>query len=468
MYRKKEGGWVKHLDFIILDLVCVELAYTFAYLCRHGFVQHFFWNTVYSQMALLLGTADICVAFFTDSYHGILRRGYLVEFQSILKHNTYILVILLVYLFFAKRSATYSRTVLFLMWAFACAIMMLVRSLWKYFLRESKKSSQKLLLITESVFAETLVREFRGEAYMEYELVGVAVTDRDMRGQEIAGATVVACREDFSVYIKEHVVDQVFLSVPEGEPELEKWVNQLIDMGLAVHVSLARFTAQMAHASVEEFGGHVVLSAGMKSVTYGEMLLKRVMDICGALVGLALTGVIFVIFAPIIYIQSPGRIFFVQERVGKNGRIFKIYKFRSMYPDAEKRKEELIGRNKMKGQMFKIDDDPRIIPVGRFMRRMSLDEFPQFLNVLKGEMSLVGTRPPTVEEYRQYGLEHKKRLAAKPGITGMWQTSGRSKIVDFDEVVALDARYISEWSLWLDVKLLCKTVILVAEGNGAV
>ena len=207
---------------------------------------------------------------------------------------------------------------------------------------------------------------------------------------------------------------------------------------------------------------------GTKFASDWQLLVKRVMDIAGALIGLVLTGIIFVIFAPIIYRQSPGPIFFTQERVGRNGRTFKLYKFRSMYPDAEARKQELMEQNKMNGLMFKMDDDPRIIPVGRFMRRASLDEFPQFWNVLRGDMSLVGTRPPTIDEYEQYELHHKMRLAAKPGITGMWQVSGRSNIVDFEEIVALDAKYISEWDLGMDMKILWRTLKVLAEREGAV
>ena len=160
--------------------------------------------------------------------------------------------------------------------------------------------------------------------------------------------------------------------------------------------------------------------------------------------------------------------FFSQERVGRNGRKFKIYKFRSMYPDAEEQKKELMEKNKMQGLMFKMDDDPRIIPIGKFIRKTSLDEFPQFFNVLKGDMSLVGTRPPTVDEYEQYETHHRVRLAAKPGLTGMWQVSGRSDIVDFEEVVALDKKYIEEWNIGLDIRILLETVKVVLTGKGSV
>ena len=175
------------------------------------------------------------------------------------------------------------------------------------------------------------------------------------------------------------------------------------------------------------------------------------------------------IVAPCIFVKSPGPIFFSQIRVGKNGRKFKIYKFRSMYMDAEERKKELMAQNNIKdGMMFKMDNDPRFIKgIGNFIRDFSLDEFPQFWNVLKGDMSLVGTRPPTVDEWEKYDLHHRARLAIKPGITGMWQISGRSDITDFEEVVRLDTEYIKNWDLGLDIKILLKTVLVVIGKDGA-
>ena len=182
-----------------------------------------------------------------------------------------------------------------------------------------------------------------------------------------------------------------------------------------------------------------------------------------------MTGILTVFIAPIIKIKSPGPVFFSQIRVGKNGKKFKIYKFRSMYMDAEERKKELMEKNKIQdGLMFKMDNDPRIIKgIGNFIRKTSLDEFPQFWNVLKGDMSLVGTRPPTVDEWEKYEVHHRKRLAIKPGITGMWQVSGRSGITDFEKVVELDTEYITNWNLGLDLKLLWRTVVVVFRGEGS-
>ena len=185
--------------------------------------------------------------------------------------------------------------------------------------------------------------------------------------------------------------------------------------------------------------------------------------------GVFFTGILCLFIGPIIFIKSPGPIFFKQERIGENGRRFYIYKFRSMYLDAEERKKELMAKNNIKdGMMFKMDNDPRIIKgIGHFIRNHSLDEFPQFWNVLKGDMSLIGTRPPTPDEWEKYELHHRSRLAIKPGITGAWQVGGRSDITDFEKVVQMDVDYIRHWSLSQDIKIIFKTIPAVFSGDGA-
>ena len=199
----------------------------------------------------------------------------------------------------------------------------------------------------------------------------------------------------------------------------------------------------------------------------GSLIVKRVMDIMGGIVGLVITAIAFIFVAPAIWIEDKGPVFFSQKRVGKNGRIFKIYKFRSMYVDAEERKQELMKNNEMSGAMFKMKDDPRITKVGKFIRKTSIDELPQFFNILKGDMSLVGTRPPTIDEVNVYENWHRRRLSIKPGLTGLWQVSGRNQINDFDDVVKYDLEYIDNWSVLLDIKLILKTIFVVFKGTGS-
>lgn len=237
-------------------------------------------------------------------------------------------------------------------------------------------------------------------------------------------------------------------------------------MGITVHIDLESIL-KVENGMVNRVNNISVLTTSINSVSAKQIFLKRCIDICASMVGILVTIPAMIIFGPIIYIQSPGPIFFTQERIGKNGRHFRIIKFRSMYIDAEERKKELLAQNEMQGFMFKMTDDPRITPIGKFLRKTSIDELPQFFNILRGDMSLVGTRPPTVDEYEQYELVHKSRLATKPGLTGMWQVSGRSEIKDFNDVVKLDNEYIRNWSLSLDLKIIWKTISVVLRGRGA-
>ena len=191
------------------------------------------------------------------------------------------------------------------------------------------------------------------------------------------------------------------------------------------------------------------------------------MDFLGGLVGFTIFAIAFCILGPIIKHDSKGPILFKQKRVGRNGRIFTCYKFRSMRQDAEELKAALMKKNEMHGLMFKMDDDPRVTKVGKFIRKTSLDELPQFINVLKGDMSLVGTRPPTVDEYKQYSPKQKARISMTPGLTGLWQVSGRSNIKNFDDVIRLDMLYIDNWSILLDLKIILLTIKVVLFGSGA-
>lgn len=197
--------------------------------------------------------------------------------------------------------------------------------------------------------------------------------------------------------------------------------------------------------------------------------MKRFIDIVGALVGLVITGLLLIPIVIAIKLDDPGPIFFGQIRCGWMGKRFRIWKFRSMYVDAEARKAELEKQNQAQGAFFKIDNDPRVTRVGRFLRRTSLDELPQFWNVLRGEMSLVGTRPPTPDEVERYEVPEWQRLDVKPGMTGEWQVNGRSSVRKFEDVIRLDLQYQKNWSLLYDLKLIFRTIAIVLNKNsGAV
>lgn len=218
---------------------------------------------------------------------------------------------------------------------------------------------------------------------------------------------------------------------------------------------------------IEDAGnGQYFISLETVSQDFLALAVKRLIDIVGSTLGLILCALVYPLYAVWLRIVSPGEVQFRQERMGRNGRFFTLYKFRTMRPSAERELPELMALNQMGGALFKIKNDPRIIPGGNFMRRTHLDELPQFWNALVGDMSLVGTRPPTRAEVEFYENRHHRRLSMRPGITGVWQVKGNHTVRDFEEVVKLDCNYIDNWSLGLDVKLIGQTILRVFVGSG--
>jgi exopolysaccharide biosynthesis polyprenyl glycosylphosphotransferase len=275
--------------------------------------------------------------------------------------------------------------------------------------------------------------------------------------------------EDLESILKDQIVDEVIFTLPKDYiGEVEKYSHLCESMGITVKMVLDIYDLKYSRNYLSSLGTLPVLTFYSVNQNKMQHIFKRGMDIIGALVGILISLPLAIFIIPAIKFDSEGPTFFGQPRVGLNGRIFKLYKFRSMGVDAEARRAELAEMNTINsGLMFKIENDPRITRVGEFLRRTSLDELPQFINVLKGDMSLVGTRPPTLDEVDKYEAHHHRRISMKPGITGMWQISGRSSIKDFDEVVKLDTYYIDNWSIWLDIKMLVKTVLVVIRKKGA-
>ncbi len=280
--------------------------------------------------------------------------------------------------------------------------------------------------------------------------------------------TFTKTTEDPISFLKKHNIDLAIISVNHlDRNRINKIIDLVGEMGIDSMLTLDSFSTEAFESKLEDFGTLEVVHFAPRIFTDFELIIKRLMDLIFGLIGFLFTLIIGVFIAPLIYFSDPGPIIFKQKRVGKNGRYFNIYKFRSMYQDAESRLKDLKGKNEMNGLMFKMKNDPRITKIGKFIRKTSIDELPQFFNILKGDMSLVGTRPPTVDEYKQYSAHHKRRLSLKPGLTGFWQISGRSNITDFEEIVRLDCYYIDHWSVLFDLKILILTVWTVLIGKGS-
>ena len=484
MYRKKSKGWYKHKDFIFLDLLCLFVSLVLAYLIRNGSVENLFKLEIYHNMMFFIVLADLFLIIMFESYKGVLRRGRYQELRSVIQQMVLIELASGLYLFTISDGRSFSRIVLYLMGAIYVLLSYCIRMVWKKHLirKMAEGGEHSLYIVTNYDIAEKVIQNVKAHNYNHYNINGLIIVDKNIAGKEITGIPVVADMENAASYICQQWVDEVFINVDEKYPYPQELVEELLEMGIVVHVNLAKLKSTKGQKQfVESIGGYTVLTSTMNYATDRQALAKRVLDILGGLVGCILTGIIFIFIAPAIYISSPGPIFFSQTRIGQNGKPFKMYKFRSMYMDAEERKAELMTQNKMSdARMFKLDFDPRVIGnkilpdgtkkngIGEFIRKTSLDEFPQFWNVLNGSMSLVGTRPILQEELRQYELHHRARIAIKPGITGMWQVSGRSDITDFEEVVRLDTEYISNWNFGLDIKILLKTIMIVLKREGSV
>ncbi len=478
MNRKRRYDWLKHLDFMVIDLICIQAAYVAAYVYRHHNLYMYRETTLYGHLNILLIVLDVCYVLLRMAYKNILKRSVFKEIESVLVQNFAIWGLAMAYLYVTKQAFWFSRTVFLTAFFFSMFFMLAGRLCWKRFIRKriwKGKNLSYFLVITTKDYAAKMMRRFSSRIYNGFNLNGFAVIDEDMTGQKIEGMPVVCSRDSIAEYVCTQVVDEVMINLPQRDEGIHDLIYTLLQMGVVVHIGLDYMDDKLPNRTIERIGGYTFLTTSINTAGNLPMILKRVTDICAGLVGCVITGIVFVFLAPLIRKASPGPVFYTQERIGKNGRRFTMYKFRSMYLDADERKKELMAQNKIQGNMFKVDNDPRIIGsekgpgkgIGNFIRRTSMDELPQFYNILRGDMSLVGTRPPTVDEFNKYDPHHKIRLSMKPGLTGMWQVNGRSRITDFEEIVRLDASYIENWSLRLDFEIILKTFQVVWDGQGA-
>ena len=428
-----------------------------------------------TDLVVCLVLIVFCMAFslILDWNKFIYKRGYFDEFLAVLKYVACITIMLGFVVFIFRLGNEFSRLVFgafVLIDGLLTYIIHIIYKKWLWEIYRKSANSDKVTIITFRRFVDDIIKGVHEEGEWSCEVNGIILLDEDDLGggacvETIEGIPIVAKKNNIDERLGQLAMDIAFLYVP-GIDEQEKAhiIDMLETMGVACYLSLGR---RMNVQNVGKFAGHTVISYEHNYSDIKRRIIKRLFDIFGSIIGIAITLVIFPFVAIAIKIDSPGPVIFRQQRIGKNGRRFYMYKFRSMYIDAEKRKAELEANNEMEGLMFKMEDDPRITRVGKFIRKTSMDELPQFVNILLGDMSLIGTRPPTVDEFEQYSLHYRRRLSITPGLTGMWQVSGRSDIKDFNEVVALDLEYIDNFSLTLDMKILVKTIAVVFKREGS-
>ena len=408
------------------------------------------------------------VAFYISGYgKDFFKRGQYVELVKTIKYIIFYALLISFSSFFLKEKFVISRRgMVYLLSLYSVLNYLLsffVKRYWRIF-KHNVKGSRNILLITAMSHTEKVLDRLLTANDVPGRIVAVSVLDMpEFTHDKVA----VVPREQLLSYATHGVVDEVFVNLPSEDYDIETVISQFEIMGIDVTVNLNTFDKSLGRdKQIHGMAGLNVVTFSTNFYNPSHIIAKRILDICGAIVGLLLCGIASLFLVPLIR-KDGGPAIFSQTRIGKNGRHFTFYKFRSMRIDAEAIKEQLMDQNTMQGGMFKIDNDPRVTKIGQFIRKTSLDELPQFWNVLIGDMSLVGTRPPTVDEYEKYTPEQKRRLSFKPGITGLWQISGRSKITDFDDVVKLDVAYIDNWTIWKDIEILLKTVKVVFMRDGA-
>ena len=519
MYQRSRTSWTKHIDFMILDLVCLVLSYLAAYEIRKllGGLQTDladYWN-----LGIVVLFLEIIAALLTNNHSRILRRDTFSEIIHVIILSLVTFLVSTFYIFTIRHSEEFSRLMLYTAFAMFMILDSIARIIMKKIvIRRLKKramandTGKAVFIVTDRSHASMMLEEIHGDYFHNYSIKGITLTDAaeescclggdgnaesrcavnsednedqscfDGRPEKevFNGIDMIAGLDEAADYICRDWIDEVFIFVPDGAAKLKEFNRECREMGVTIHSVMDISTVNENSIFMEKLADHAVLTTAFSFIDNYQAIIKRLADILGGIVGSIIAVLIGIVIGPIIKIKSPGPVIFKQRRIGKNGKQFYVLKFRSMHIDAEEKKASLMADNRVSdGMMFKMDFDPRIIGntilpdgtkktgIGEFIRKTSLDEFPQFFNVLKGEMSLVGTRPPTVDEWEKYEYHHRARLAVKPGITGLWQVSGRSEITDFEEVVRLDTKYITSFRLSLDVKILFKTIIVLIKRKGA-
>ncbi len=333
------------------------------------------------------------------------------------------------------------------------------------FWRKNKKSiNRNILLIGHSILGNKYIQEIKKHDYLNINIIGYVFIKKDASYPLIKTMGNI---DDLTQIVTDFVVDEITVARPLSYDErLEYELDKCQKMGITITMLLDTHNNN-AHVQVAMVGSLPVLKFHTVCLNETQLLIKRMIDVIGALIGIVLFGMTYIILGTIIKLESPGPILYKQDRMGCNGRVFKLLKFRSMGVDADAQETILRGSNEIYNHIFKIEDDPRVTRVGRFIRKTNLDELPQFLNVLKGDMSLVGIRPPTVEDVAVYEKSQLCIISIIPGMTGVWQVSNSGDIDEFEEIVRIDAEYIENWSIALDIRILIRTLMIVFKRLGS-
>jgi len=454
---------------ILADIVVAVASFLLAYYIRNS-VEPLAPIQDYALPVVIFIVLWTSCLFFSEMYRSF-RLKKISEILFSIYQTTYISFFIFVGVCYLFHITEISRVLVVLMFvniAGLTAIEKLSMILFLRWLRQKGFNYRNVLVVGTGPRAQRLVHELDGNKDLGFKIIGLLDQDAAMVGRTVAGYPVIDVLSNLPKVTRDHVVDQVFFVVPRSwVGDIEEAVLFLEKLGVRVDVAIDYFNMAIANAKQSEFFGVPFLTFETAPNNFVALFLKRMMDVVLSAAALIILSPLFLLLAFLIRISSKGPVFFVQKRVSMNGRVFNLFKFRTMVEDAEAKLADLQHLNEMKGPAFKMEKDPRITFVGALLRKTSLDELPQFWNVLRGDMSLVGPRPPLPKEVEQYDDWQRRRLSMRPGITCIWQIQGRNRITDFKEWARLDLQYIDNWSLWLDIEILFKTVPAVLLGVGA-
>jgi len=484
LLRKTFVRLVLRAFFVALDLKCITIAYFGLYLYRvsREFGLSLQWHEVFSvdylsSLTYFTGYLRFYVVIIVTAIF-FLQRYHLYGFglQESMPDTFWKITKAVVYSVFAVAALSYLFKIqIFSRFVFAAFTVTTVLSLWLWRVIRSwvilsllrlGYLQKNLIIVGAGNVGRMVAEELQGRPGLGYRVVGFVDDDPGKKGQLAAGVKVLGASTEIEQVVKEGQADEVLITIPSERELINLIISKIRRRDVQIRIVPEMFNLMTSSVEVGQLGPVPYMRIVKTPMQGAPLVVKRLFDVMVTLFAVVLLSPVLAAVACTIKVDSPGPVIFKQKRIGKNGELFDFYKFRSMVFDAEELRAELAAANEADGPVFKIKEDPRVTRVGRFIRKYSIDELPQFFNVLKGDMSLVGPRPPLPDEVEVYGNIEWRRLEVIPGITGLWQVSGRSE-VSFHKWMELDIYYIENWSFWLDLKILMQTIPVVLTGKGA-
>lgn len=458
-----------------IDFVLINAAFWLAYIVRYELrfpitvaEANYVSYTEYIPISIGLSVFLLAIYRIEGIYNYVRGRAWLEELYGLLT-ATFTGIVILVFIFFFFRPQFYSRLIylyagILIVFLLTCARVVMRTILGR--LRKRGIGVDRAIIVGGGEIGRAMMRNVMAQPDLGYRIEGFV--DDDPAKSSIGNFPLLGGTDQLPRLLRERVIDEVIIALPwHARTKIVRIMEDSEAAGARVKIVPDLFQLSLSKIAVDAVGGIPLIGVKESAISGGALSIKRVMDVLFSIVLFVVLLIpLFLIVAVIIRITSPGPVIFEQQRVGRGGKVFTAYKFRTMRVGAEDEQENFLHLNEASGPLFKIRNDPRTTRVGRWLRRTSLDELPQLWNVLRGDMSLVGPRPPLPNEVAQYEDWHKRRLDVAPGVTGLWQVSGRSELT-FDEMVMLDLYYIENWSPWLDMWILIKTIPALLTARGA-